>query len=134
MPFKRGEIHSRERAKQLRDFSSLLYGKITPTDIDGLIEYHNKGYILIEIKLQGIPLSFGQQLALERITDDLTRSGKPTICIVADHDVSDPTEDIDVAKAIVRKYRVDSEWKMFQNLHTTKQAIDSFISQRLNRG
>jgi len=38
----RGKIEHRDRARQIRDFSNLRYGNITPTDIDGLIEYQNK--------------------------------------------------------------------------------------------
>ena len=38
----RGVIQNRDRKKQIIDFSGLKYGKITPTDIDGLIEYKDK--------------------------------------------------------------------------------------------
>lgn len=131
MPFKRGEIHNRERAKQLRDFSGLLYGNITATDLDGLIEYKNKGYVFIETKLQGTLLDFGQKLALERITDDLTRSNKPAICIVSDHNINDPTRDIDVAKTIVREYRLRGRWNTPHNSYTTKQMVDWFINNVL---
>jgi len=133
MLYKRGEIHHRERAKQIRDFSGLLYGKITPTDIDGLIEYHNKGYVLIETKLRDTELDFGQKLALERMTDDLTRSGKQTICIIAEHDIDDPTKDINVASTIVREYRLRNKWNKPNNSHTTKSMIDWFINKILDK-
>ena len=42
----RGATTYKERAKQGRDFTGLRYGNITPTDIDGLIEYHGKGRFL----------------------------------------------------------------------------------------
>lgn len=133
MLYKRGEIHHRERAKQIRDFSGLLYGKITPTDIDGLIEYHNKGYILIEAKLRETEVDFGQRLALERMTDDLTRSGKQTICIIAEHDIDDPTKDINVANTLVREYRLRGKWNKPNNSHTTKSMIDWFINKILDK-
>lgn len=101
----RGEIVSRNRARQIRDFSGLLFGKITPTDIDGLIEYHGKAYIIIELKLGNAGLPDGQRLALERLADDLTRASKPTLFIVAMHNVINPDDDIDVARAIVAEYR-----------------------------
>jgi len=133
MPYKRGEIHHRERAKQIKDFSGLLYGKITPTDIDGLIEYHNKGYILIEAKLRETEVDFGQRLALERMTDDLTRSGKQTICIIAEHDIDDPAKDINIAATLVREYRLRGTWNKPNNSHTTKSMIDWFINKILDK-
>lgn len=125
---KRGKIHSRERAKQLIDFSGLLYGNITPTDIDGLIEYHDKGYILIETKLSGNTFDLGQRLALERLTDDLNKIHKLTICIVADHEVYDPFEDIDIAITTVREYRWKDKWIIPKHVCTTKQMVDYFIN------
>ena len=101
----RGVIKNRDRARQLRDYSGMLFGKITPTDIDGMIEYHNKGYVVIELKLADTPLDFGQRLALARLTDDINKAQKKTLCIIANHDIHDPSKDIDVAQTIVSEYR-----------------------------
>lgn len=105
----RGQIVFRDRARQIRDFSGLLFNTITPTDIDGLIEYHDKAYILIELKYGDSPISEGQKLALERLTDDLRKVGKLTLCIIARHDNADPKDDIDVAQCIVSRYRLNKE-------------------------
>jgi len=51
----RGVIKYRGRARQIIDFRGLTYGNITPTDIDGLIEYKDKCILLIEIKHQSKP-------------------------------------------------------------------------------
>ena len=129
----RGEIHNRARAKQLRDFSGLLFGNITPTDIDGLIEYHGKGYIGIEMKLTGASLGLGQKLAFERLTDDLSRAGKPTIYIIASHDSDDPNEDIDVANAIVSEYRFKGKWRTLQSRYTVRDLAVLFIEKILTK-
>ena len=128
----RGAIHNRDRAKQLRDFSGLRFGNITPTDLDGLIEYQGKGYVLIETKLNNAPLLYGQKLALERLTDDLNRARRPTICIIASHNSSNPNEDIDVANAIVSEYRFKGQWRMPESQYTTRHLIESFIEKILN--
>ena len=45
------KIRNPYRMRQLIDFTGLeLEGGIYPTDIDGLIEYHDQEYILIEVK------------------------------------------------------------------------------------
>ena len=133
MLFERGVIHNRERAKQLRDYSGLLFGNITPTDIDGIIEYHGKGYIIIEVKWRGMPLSYGQRLALERLTDDLERGHKPTICLVAEHIINSPEEDIPVAGTLVTEYRYKGKWHDAVELkHTTADFAKWFIDNKLS--
>ena len=81
-PIKRGAVHTRGRALQERDFTGLRFGNITPTDIDGLIEYHNERYVIIEAKFGNNNMDFGQELALTRLCDDL---GKPSILVIAKH-------------------------------------------------
>lgn len=126
----RGAIHNRPRAKQLRDYSGLRFGKITPTDIDGLIEYKNKAYVILELKYGDTELPFGQRLALERLTDDLEQVGKPTLCIVATHDTHDCNKDIDAANTIVTKYRLKREWiPLSPDLEvTTRTIIELFLN------
>lgn len=57
-------IRNRFRAKQLIDFGGLQYEQITPTDIDGLIEYRNIAYIIYEFKYADAEMPFGQRLAI----------------------------------------------------------------------
>jgi len=125
----RGEINNRDRAKQLRDYSGLCYGNITPTDIDGLIEYKNTAYIIIELKYMDVEIQFGQGLALERLVDDLEHKGKPTLCIISSHNQHNPKKDIDVAKTQVVKFRLKNEWRLLDSdlMITTKELIDIFL-------
>lgn len=117
----RGVIRNRDAALQIRNFSGLRYGNITPTDIDGMIEYHNRGYVLIETKYGDSELPQGQRLALERITDDLR---KPSVAIVASHE---STGDIDVANAIVRELRYQRKWHTTATQYTVRQIVDRFV-------
>jgi hypothetical protein len=121
---RRGEIHYRERARQLRNYSGLCFGNITPTDIDGLIEYHGKAYLIIEVKLNNTRVSFGQRLALERLTDDLLR---PSMCIIAMHEIENPLEDIDVAKCLVSEYRFKGEWRIPKVQRNVRELIEIFL-------
>ncbi|MBK9496796.1 MAG: hypothetical protein IPO08_20285 [Xanthomonadales bacterium] len=121
----RGEIKYPQRAGQLRDFSGLLYGRITPTDIDGLIEYQDRAYVLIELKMTGVRLPYGQRLALERMCHDWIRAGKQVLLIIAEHNT--PTEQsIDVASTTVVEYQYNGITKTGDNC-TTKSLIDRFL-------
>jgi hypothetical protein len=127
MDVARGVIRDKERARQIRDFSGMLYGTITPTDIDGLIEYRNKCYVLFEEKFRDANLPRGQELALERICDDLGKI-KPTIFIIASHE-TELGKDIDVANSQVIKFRFGSRWYPVKNKMTAKDLTTKFIAR-----
>jgi hypothetical protein len=122
----RGEINNVKRKQQIINFSGLLYGKITPTDLDGLIEYKNIGYIFIEIKYSNTELPFGQKLAIERLVKD-TNINKKSIGIIAEHYITDTSNQINASDCVVRKiFDWKNQWRMpkYKNL---KKTIDNFI-------
>lgn len=122
----RGIINYPERARQLRDFSGLRYGNITPTDIDAMMEYHNKAYVLIEAKhVNAPPIPYGQKLAYERMADDLA-THKPTLLIFCKH--SYPVDvPIDFAECDVESYRINGKLYLIQNIKV-RELMDYFIS------
>lgn len=102
-------IHNRDKLNQFVDYSGLTFGKLHPTDIDGVLEYRNKGFILFEVKTGDALMSQGQCIALTRITDALALS-KPAILFVARHNVLDPAEDVDAARCFVSEYYYQGSW------------------------
>jgi len=123
MDVERGVIRNRDYATQVRDFSGLRYGNITPTDIDGMLEYHNKCYIWIETKFDDAELPYGQRLALERQNDDMEQV-KPAITIIATHNSEG---DIDVANATVAEVRFRKNWSFKFKGKATREVMDRFI-------
>ena len=122
----KGQIIFCDRARQIKDFSGLLFGNITPTDIDGLIEYHGRAYVIIELKFNDRQVPFGQKLALERLTDDLEKAGKQSLCIIAKHNTINPRDAIDVANATVSEYRFRLQWRN-DNTGTVKNLVKRFL-------
>ena len=47
--FERGVIHNRERGAQIRDYSGLRFGNITPTDIDGFMDFGGRVFVVFEL-------------------------------------------------------------------------------------
>lgn len=123
----RGQIQNKERARQLIDFRGIRYGNITPTDIDGYIEYHNKAFIFYEMKRNGCNMSHGQELSLRNIVDSLFRCGKYAVLFLCDHDVSNPHDDIIAADAIVRSIYLGNGDERPGRGKTAKEATDIFI-------
>lgn len=121
----RGEIYNRPRAKQINNFNGLIYGAITPTDIDGVIDFHGKCFVFLEMKYRDTPLPFGQRLAFERIVNN---SKRPAICIIARHDMQ-PDLDVDVKNCMVSEYYTGNTWRHPRNPYNVKRMIDEFLSR-----
>jgi hypothetical protein len=114
------------RFNQRKDYSGLTFGNITPTDIDSFLDFGNKVFVIIEFKLEGMEMPFGQQLAIERLVDVLAQS-KPTIGIVATHSTK-PEDEIVAGNCPVEKYRYKANWKTRSTPTTTRELIDIFLS------
>lgn len=129
---KRGAIRDDAQYTQRKDYSELLWGKITPMDIDGFIDFENKAFVFIELKGNGADLPYGQRLAIERVCDACQQSGKESLVIVAHHRCA-PHETIPVHEVAVTKVRYHGEWRPTREPHTIKSLIDCFREYALNK-
>lgn len=110
MSAERGVIRNIGRARQLNDFSGLLRPRnITPTDIDGLIDYGGRAFIYLEGKVKGKNLSEekGQKMALENVILSHWAAQHPSALILYEHnvpvDISVPTHSQDVRMIFTRQ-------------------------------
>jgi hypothetical protein len=93
MSFERGEIKYKSRAAQFNNFSKLKRMRnITPTDIDGFLDYGGRFFIFLEGKSEGRELEKGQRMALENLVKGLARGKSPAIAIVYEHNIDPPNE------------------------------------------
>lgn len=124
----RGVYQHPERAKQLILFKGLEYGNITPTDFDGVIEYHDKFWIMYEVKCANAPFKTGQKLALERFINMASKAGKYGIALVAEHNVSDVTQSVILEDCKVRLiYTTESlKWQKPETEMTVKEISDKY--------
>lgn len=134
----KSKIKNPSRMKQLIDFKGLeLDGGIYPTDIDGLIEYHDSEYILIEVKHNGAKVPVGQRIAMQRMVDDFTKAGKQAMAIVCEHYIDDAREPVVMAKCRVRElyYGGEHKWRPPDKKMTVREAVDNFqsFSDRFNK-
>lgn len=134
-----GAILNKTQISQLVDYSGMTFtgqngsSTISPTDLDGMIEYHGKCFILFEFKYGDAGLTSGQRIAFERLIDSIT---KPALLIVANHDTPAASgEPIDAANATVRaaygKWRANQKPKWHEPTTTAYNArwlADWFVS------
>jgi len=106
----RGAIKHIDRYKQLISYEGLeRHRKITPTDIDGLIDYSGNAFILMECKLITKEIDYGQKLAIENVVNSLSEAGKQACCLLFKHDKS-PDEIIDAKSCIVYDIYYRGKW------------------------
>lgn len=107
----RGVIRNRAFAQQIKDFSGLRFGNITPTDIDGFMDFGDRLFVVIEGKHAGASLSTGQRMALERLVDAChTPPRRIASCLIVDHYEAN-SDDVDYANTVVRTMRWNGQWR-----------------------
>ena len=106
----RGVIRNRAAAQQLRDFSGLRFGRITPTDIDAYLEFGGRLFVFVEAKYCGALLPFGQQLALERLVDAIHNPpNRYATALIVSHDTQGL--DVNFSETRVQRFRWDGAWR-----------------------
>jgi hypothetical protein len=120
----RGKILCPERKKQLIDYRGIRYGKGTPTDIDGFIEWHGKVFVFYEYKTGNNEMPFGQELAYTHLVDAIRDGGRYAVYFLCKHNTS-VDEEINGAECVVEKYYYNGKWYPGGG-RTAKEVTDSF--------
>lgn len=99
-----------------------------PTDIDAMIEWKNKCWVLYEVKEHERPVPTGQRLCIERFINDC---GKPALALIVSHDQKDANQPIYLIHTYVRELYFSSEkkWRLpTKRFINTKEATEKFIN------
>lgn len=115
-------------------FDGFRYGSITPTDIDGVIDYHDFVWVLFEAKLAGKDVPRGQRLALERLIQNAYRARKHGIALIIEHEVDDCRKDVYAKDCMVREvYTTEKmQWRPPRYPITAKGMADAYINYFAN--
>ena len=126
----RGKIFNPALAAQLRNFSGLRYGKITPTDIDAFIDFSNLLFVFIEAKLPNVELSCGQRLAIERVVMASASKQRHSTAIICEHHNRVGAIDFATCKVTRVYWKSNNKWEWrapsIAGL-TVRGAIDRFL-------
>jgi hypothetical protein len=107
----RGDIKDVNRYKQLISYAGLeRRRKITPTDIDGLIDYNGNSFIYMEGKMTGKAIDYGQKKALQNLIDSHEKAGNPSIAIIFRHD-EPPDQKIIAKDKLISEIYYKGEWR-----------------------
>jgi hypothetical protein len=122
----RGKIKYPDRYKQLISYEGLeRHRHITPTDLDGIIDYRGNAFIIIECKLEYKEIDLGQKMAIENLINSLSEAGKMAICYIIRHNL--PSEKIIIAKdCLVSDSYFQGKWRYYTDRKTLLNYIISF--------
>ena len=120
-------IKNQDFADKPVNFNGLQFGNISPTDIDGFIEYKDKWFIFIETKFNRATMKRGQELALERLCDAIQSDKQNAIVFFTSHQNEGAGVEIDIGLSMVVKYRYKGDWKKPKTPLTLKTAIERLI-------
>lgn len=126
----RGKYNHNDLGRQLLRFDGLEFdNNITPMDVDAYIEYHDNKRVLIEVKMKGVKMLWGQRIALERMCNDFTRAHKDAIVLVAEHTEFDKSHDIQLADCVIRElyYGKERRWRPPKKMMTVEQFLRLFL-------
>lgn len=130
----RGVIRNIQFARQRADFSGMQFRNITPTDIDGYIEFGDEVFIFMETKHGDADLPLGQCLALERVCDRVQKSGAEALVLVLrDESAADARSTYRIAPLLVSRYRYRGKWYVPKEQITAKNAVEKFAVEKLGR-
>lgn len=98
---RRGSIKYPElykKAKLISYQGMVRMRKITPTDIDGLIDYNGNLFVYLEGKLIGKSLDYGQKLCFEHLVQSHKKAGNFSWVLVFEYDEQIMEDEIIIAK------------------------------------
>lgn len=96
--------------------------------MDACYEYHDKGYLFVEVKYKCKRVPDGQRIFLERITKRLALTDVKAVAIIVDHEVEDPKEIVDLYDCKVRKifWGHKGDWSLPKKPCTAGEFIQSY--------
>lgn len=124
-----GEIRKPQMV-HIHDYSQLRYGNITPTDVDGLLDFGNRLFVFVELKYGNAQMPYGQQLALTRVVDAITTV--PAYLLLAHHQTPQGAP-IAAHNALVSSYYMRGRWLTPRTSINLLQAIECIRVKELTR-
>lgn len=110
---------NRKNAVQTIDFSTLTFGKLHPTDLDAVYEYHGQGVLYMEAKCRDVQVGLGQRLLLERLVQRGVACHKLDRALIVDHYVYDADDDIDLGSCVIRSVYDGHDWTNIKSQEIT---------------
>ena len=121
---KDGLIKFAKRNSQIIDFVGLNRRRgITPTDIDGFIDYGGNAFVYFDAKVEGVPVSVGQRRAYENIVNSHRKAGNRAVAFIFRHNTPHE-ESVIASEGIVDEVYTTAGWRKNQDGQTVIELIE----------
>jgi hypothetical protein len=122
----RGLISNAARYKQVFDFRGMIFErKISPTDIDAILDFGGEELVIVEYKVVGVSVPYGQRRAIEVLIDNCNKAKNRGIAIIANHN-SNPGDVINGAECVVAEYYQSAGWYKPKKEITVRRFVDEW--------
>ncbi len=111
-------------AGRVINFDGLTFKNASPTNMDAMLEYKDKGFVFIEAKRNNAPIPTGQRVAFERLVNALN---KPSVCFFTTWTLLDADEQICLAESRVVQYYYQGRTHITDMTVTLKEYLGRFI-------
>lgn len=133
-----GVYEHEDRARQLIRFDDMHIDKRGFTDIDAVMEWRDRAWLIFEVKTFGKDVPLGQRIALERFVKDASACGKYAVAAVVEHNVVNPNMDIYLRDCLVKSLYVTYEYrwrppKQFMTAHQLMRSVIGLVDSEVNR-
>jgi hypothetical protein len=116
-------IRSRNKVKQVIDFTGIQNGKLHPSDIDAVLEFDNEVLILMEVKYKFNSIPTGQKLLLERICDSWHT--KKSVVLKIEHDFDNDKVNVPLDKCKITGVYHNKIWTYYKEGKEFKSFINT---------
>lgn len=125
-----GRIKNRNLV-QITDFSNLLFKlshtTISPTDVDGLLEYQGRVAFFIELKYGNNDIVSAQEYTFKNVSKAMLMGGYEAVYVIVANHESTPENDIDAGNAIIRKVWDGHKYHYPSNTSTLRTFIKNAL-------
>lgn len=125
-----GDYRRPEKGRQLLRFDGMRSGKASLTDIDALVEFRGRIWVIFEAKYNGSAVPAGQRYALEHFVQSMRAGERHAMAVVVDHTVKDETQDIFLRDLPVREiYTTEGKgWRPPKAPMTAREIAAAYVA------
>ncbi len=118
-------IRNVDFAGQVISFDGLMFNNASPTNMDAMLEYKDKGFIFVEAKRNNAPVPVGQEIAFKRLVNALN---KPAVCFFTTWTLLDSNEQICLAESRVVQYYFECRTHITDMTVSLREYMGRFIN------
>ena len=125
-----GRYENERRARQLIRFDGMAFdGNKGFTDIDAMMDYRGRAWLMFEVKGEGVGLTTGQRILAENFVGMARDAGRYAVVAVVEHHVNDCSQDVLLADCDVRELydSTGMEWRKPREPMNAKLLASRFV-------